>query len=138
MEKNTWADNHVAMLKGQKSMTEQQELIVLLYDKANRTGEESKQLDVLLKAAKAAERAKLAAKDAADLIGARKEAERKARNHRLIQQGLLIDFAELDGWSRGEILGVLLAVKQQASEDRRAAWKREGDALLAMKEVKNG
>ena len=138
MEKNTWAGNHVAMLKGQKSMTEQQELIVLLYDKANRTGEEAKQLDVLLKAAKAAERAKLAAKDAADLIGARKDAERKARNHRLIQQGLLVDFAELDGWSRGEILGVLLAVKQQASDERRSAWKREGDALLAVKEAKNG
>ena len=37
------------------------------------------------------------------------QAERKARAHRLIQQGVLFDLASLEHRSRGELLGLLLA-----------------------------
>lgn len=133
-----WIDEHLAMLKGMKARSEQQELLLLLAEKRERTKEEQKQLDVLLRAEKAQVQAKKAARDAADLLGARKEAERKARNHRLIQQGVLIDLAGLEGWDRGEILGGLLAMANATNNrEHRAGWKRQGDALLAQKEAKN-
>lgn len=134
-----WTDGYLAMLKGMKARSEQQELLVLLSEKASRTKEEQRQMDVLLRAEKAKEQAKRAAKDAAALLGEHKEAERKARNHRLIQQGLLIDLAGLEGWDRGEILGGLLSMASAtANREHRAGWKRQGDALLATKEAKNG
>lgn len=133
----TWTDEHLAMLKGMKARTEQQELLLLLGAKAERTKEEQRQFAVLLRAEKAKEQAKKAAADASKLLGERKDAERKARNHRLIQQGLLIEFAGLEGWSRGEILGGLLAMASaKDNAEHRAGWKRQGDALLASKEAK--
>ena len=133
-----WIDEHLAMLKGMKARSEQQELLLLLAAKADATPEEKRQLDVLLRAEKAKEQAKKATKEAAELLGARKEAERKARAHRLIEQGVLIDLAGLEGWSRGEILGGLLAMATaKDNREHRAEWKRRGDALLAEREAKD-
>lgn len=131
-----WEDQHLAMLNGMKTRNEQQELLVLLAAKTSRTKDEQRQFDVLMRAERAKEQAKKAAADASKLLGERKEAERKARNHRLIQQGLLIEFAGLNSWSRGEIMGGLL-VMATANPEHRANWKRQGDALLATKEAKN-
>lgn len=124
------------MLKGVKTRNEQQELLVLLAAKGDRTKDEQRQFDVLLRAEKAKEQAKKAAADASRMLGERKDAERKARNHRLIQQGVLIDLAGLEGWTRGEILGGLLAMATaKDNRDHRAQWKRQGDALLASKDA---
>jgi hypothetical protein len=68
-------------------------------------------------------------------LGQRKDAERKARNHRLILQGLLIELAGLSDWDRGELLGALVALResQNVPPERRQQWKQRGDALLAEK-----
>ena len=84
-----------------------------------------------------------ARQDAANLINAEKkaakEADRKARNHRLILQGVLFDLAGLENRSRGELLGLLLAAATTDDPQRWASWKAKGDALLAEKgETANG
>ena len=131
-----WNAEFVARLKGLKSLNEQQQLIVLLSEKRNRSKDDEKELDLLLKAERAKERAKSAELAATKLLGSRKDAERKARNHRLIQQGLLVDLAGLESRSRGEILGCLLS-HASIQEEKWAEWKRHGDALLAKNSVLN-
>ena len=71
------------------------------------------------------------------IINEGKADERRARNHRLIQQGLLLDFAGLEAWDRGLLLGALLSMgKSDAiTPEKKADWKRAGDALLAQKEA---
>lgn len=90
---------------------------------------------ILLRAERAADRARAAQLQAAKLLGQRKDAERKARNHRLIVQGLLIEWAGLNDWDRGELLGALIALResQNVPPERRQQWKQRGDALLAEK-----
>ncbi len=132
MAKN-WAEELITRFKSQKTRTDQQELIVLLYEKTGRTAANEMELNVLLKAERAKERSKAAEAAAAKLLCARKDEARKVRNHRLIMQGLLIDFAGLAGRDRGEIFGGLLALAQ-SSADKWANWKQSGDVLLARKE----
>ena len=128
--------NHkLAYLKGLKAPTQAQQLLILLAEKPDRTAEDDKQLAVLLRAERAVDRARAAQLQAAKLLGQRKDAERKARNHRLILQGLLIELAGLSDWDRGELLGALVALResQNVPPERRQQWKQRGDALLAEK-----
>lgn len=138
MENDSWLKDRVAHLKGLKTRSDQQELLVVLAEKQNRTPQDEKKLAVLAKAEKAAIRAAKARLDAANLINsekkAAKEEERRTRNHRLIMQGVLFDLAGLEGRSRGEILGLLLAASTTEDPQRWASWKVKGDALLAEKE----
>ena len=137
MENNHWLHDRVTYLKGLKSRNDQQELLVILAEKITRTSHDEKTLAVLIRAEKASIKAVKARQDAAHLINAEKkaerEAERKARNHRLILQGVLFDLAGLENRSRGELLGLLLAATG-SDEARWASWKFKGDALLAEKE----
>lgn len=130
----------VASLKGLKAPTQAQQLLLLLAEKPDRTAEEEKQLAVLLRAERAADRARAAQLQAAKLLGQRKDAERKARNHRLILQGLLIEWAGLNDWDRGELLGALVALRESHNvpPERRQQWKQRGEALLAERETGNG
>lgn len=138
MENDSWLTDRVAHLKGLKARSDQQELLVLLAEKTNRTPQDEKKLVVLAKAEKAAIRAAKARMDAANLINGEKKAakadERRARNHRLITQGVLFDLAGLEGRSRGEMLGLLLAAASTEDPQRWASWKAKGDSLLASKE----
>lgn len=133
---NDWNSEYVARIKGLKSMNEQQQLILLLHEKQNRTKDEERELGLLLKAERAKERARSAELAASKLLVSRKDAERKARNHRLIQLGLLIDMAGLGDRSRSEILGCLNS-QAAAQEERWADWKHRGEALIADKERVN-
>ncbi len=141
MENNDWLKDRVAYLKGLKSPSDQQALLVLLAEKHQRTPQDEKKLALLVRAEKASVRAAKARQDAANLINAEKkatkEAERKARNHRLIQQGILFDLAGLEGRSRGELLGMLLAAQAISDPHKWEAWKVRGDAALAEKEKAN-
>ena len=128
--KRDWLTERVAMLKAQNQRSEAQQLLVILHDKHERSKDEQGLLDVLAKAERAKDRAKEAEKNAAKMLGTRKEDERKARNHRLIQLGLLIDQAKLEEWDRGELLGGLLALAGTPA-DKRVGWKSNGDKLLA-------
>lgn len=143
MENNDWLQDRVAYLKGLKSPSDQQSLLVLLAEKQQRTSQDEKKLVALVRAEKASVKAAKARQDAANLINAEKkaakEADRKARNHRLILQGVLFDLAGLENRSRGELLGLLLAAATTDDPQRWASWKAKGDALLAEKgETANG
>lgn len=139
MQLDAWTVDRIAYLKGLKFRTEQQELMVLLAEKPARTSPDEKKLSALIRAEKAVVRASKARQVVSNLINAEhkaaKEAERKARNHRLIQQGLLIDFAALENWNHGELLGALMSMSKSdaISPEKRAEWGRAGSALLASK-----
>lgn len=112
---------------------------MLLADKTERTAEDNRKLAALVKAEKAAERAQKARASAARIVNAEKEAARKARDRELYQSAGLLILAGLVDTStgapnidRGELLGALLGLaKVPADDQRRAEWKRAGDALLA-------
>lgn len=139
--KEEWIAARLAYLRGLKSPTELQKLLMLLADKTDRTPEEDKKLNALVRAEKAAAFAAKARSEAANLINAEKkaqaEAERKARTKRLIELGALFDLAGLDGQDRGALLGALLGVaKTLGDAPRWEQWKHAGDALLAGREAK--
>lgn len=135
--KQSWEAKRVQYIDGLKKPSEVQQLFALLFKKATRTESEEKKLTALIKAEKATERALNARVAVSKIINEGKADERKARNHRLIQQGLLLDFAGLDGWDRGELLGALMSMGKSTSltPEKKADWKRAGDALLAQKEA---
>ena len=132
-----WLGDRIKHIKGLKSPNDQQALLVALAEKDNRSDLEEKKLAALIRAERASVRAMKARQEAASLIYADKraasEADRKARNHRLITQGVLFDLAGLEGRSRGEMLGLLLSAARVTDSANWAAWKAEGDALLAEK-----
>ncbi len=88
---------------------------------------------MLVRAEQADERLRKARADVTKLLNAEKTAERKARNHRLIQQGLLFDLAGLEHRGRDELLGALLALAKTDDPTRWEQWKAAGKALLAKK-----
>ena len=137
MNRDEWLMNRVAFLKGLKSSTEPQQLLVLLAEKPDRSAADNQLLAALVRLEQANDRAAQARLAAAKLIQSSKrrsvKEERKARAHRLIQQGVLFDLAGLEHRSRGELLGLLLAAAKTEDPQRWAAWKQAGDALLAEK-----
>lgn len=141
MQLDAWTVERITFLKSLKSHSEQQSLLVLLSEKKD-DPKNDKKLSALIKFEKASVRASKARQAVNNLLHAEekstKEAERKARNHRLIQQGLLIDFAGLEDWNHGELLGALLSMAKSESIplEKRADWKLMGDALLGSKEKK--
>lgn len=146
MENDIWLKDRVAFLKGLKSRTEQQELLIMLVENIERTAQDKKKLVALAKAEKANVRAVKARLEAANLINAERkataEAERKARDHEMYQAAGLLSLAGLvdrktgkPTLDRGELLGALLGLAKVPPHDpRRADWKRAGDAMLVEKE----
>lgn len=134
-QKKRWEEKRVEYITGLKRPTEAQQLLALLFKKSNRTPDETKKLAALLKAEKATVRAGEANAAIEKMLSSAKDEERRARNHRLIQQGILFDLAGLDTISRGEMLGALLAAAASAKDKPEvwASWKKSGDALLAEK-----
>ncbi len=142
MKNDEWLKDRVAYLKGLKSRSEQQELLVLLAEKTNRTAQDDKKLNAIIRAEKAGLRATKARQEASNLINAEKKvaakAERAARTHELCNAaGLLILAGLVDAKTgkpaidKGELLGALLGLSKVTAEDpRRLEWKRAGDALL--------
>jgi hypothetical protein len=128
-----WLVERVEYLRRLKAPSEQQRLLILLAEKPDRSPDDDRKLAVLVRAEKADERLGQLRASAARVVSEEKAAARKARNHRLIQQGLLFDLAGLEQRSRGELLGLLLAAAETEDPQRWAHWKEAGDALLAEK-----
>ena len=63
----------------------------------------------------------------------KKAAARKARNHRLIQQGLLFDLVGLESRDPAELAGALAALAEVDDPARWAQWKTKGQTVLARK-----
>jgi hypothetical protein len=134
-----WTQERAQYIRGLKTPTEYQQIILMLLEKAERTAEESKKLNVLLKAERAAARAQAAKADAVRIMNADKLAERKARDHEMYQAAGLLAMAGLvdrktgkPTRDRGELLGALLALaKSNIDEAKRSEWKRVGDEALS-------
>lgn len=140
---NQWLNARVTYLQGLKSRSDQQELLVILASKDNRTPQDDKKLVALVRAEKASVRATKARQEAASLINAERKAtaetERKARDHEMYQAAGLLSLAGLvdkktgkPTVDRGQLLGALLGLAKVPQDDpRRAEWKRAGDAMLS-------
>ena len=132
---DAWTADRLIYLKALKSRTDQQELLVYLAQKPDRIPQDNRKFFMLVKAEKASVKAALARQKVATLLAAEKrsagQSERKARNHRLLQQGVLFDLAGLSQRTRGELLGMLVAASATEDAQRWATWKVKGDALLA-------
>jgi len=131
----------LAYLRGLKTPSDHQRLLLLLAEKPDRTPEDERKLLALVRAEKAAERARKARANAARIVNQEKFTERKARNRELYNAaGLMILAGLVDSRTgmplldRGELLGALMELSRVSPEDeRKAQWKRKGDALLAEK-----
>jgi hypothetical protein len=134
-----WLKGRLAYLQGLKTPSDHQRLLLLLADKPDRTPEDGRKLAALVRAEKAAERAQKARANAARVVNQEKITVRKARDRELYSAaGLMILAGLVDSRTgrplldRGELLGALMELSRVAPEDeRKAQWKRKGDALLA-------
>lgn len=138
-----WTRERLDHLKGLKRRSDQQELLLLLADKPDRTADEDKQLRAIVRAEKAADRAQRAKVKAQTVIDQRKRAERKARDRELYQSAGLLILARLVDTKtgtptadRGLLLGALASLadslqSDKLPEDKRKKWKSHGDAILA-------
>jgi hypothetical protein len=134
-----WMTARLAYLRGLKAPSDHQRLLLLLAEKPDRTLEDERKLTALVRAEKAAERAQKARANAAHVVNAEKLSVRKARDRELyntaglmILAGLVDSRTGLPVLDRGELLGALMELSRVAPEDeRKAQWKRNGDALLA-------
>lgn len=128
-----WLADRVAYLRQLKAPSEPQRLLMMLAEKPDRSPADDRHLAVLVRAEKADERfAKLRA-SAARVVSEEKAAARKARNHRLIQQGLLFDLVGLESRDPAELAGALAALAEVDDPARWAQWKTKGQAVLARK-----
>ncbi|EBD4527480.1 conjugal transfer protein TraD [Salmonella enterica] len=136
-----WLAERIAYIRGLKAPNDHQRLLLLLNDKKDATPDDLRKLAALVKAEKAAEKAQRAKASVAKIVNAEKLAERKRRDRELYQSaGLLILAGLVDTKTgtptrdRGELLGALVSLADNnVADEKRAEWKRKGDALLAAK-----
>lgn len=135
-KKQSWEEKRLQYIEGLKKPSEAQQLLAILFKKTDKTEVESKKLAALVKAEKANERALNANAAITKMMNGEKEEARRARTHRLVQQGILFDLVGLNTRSRGEMLGALIAAIASAKDNPEhwASWKAKGDAMLAEKE----
>jgi len=137
-------ETHIANLRQLEKPSTEQRILILLYDKTDRTPKEERDLKALIRSEKAQEAVKEAkaseAKARSSKIAKReRDAKDKERTHNLIQSaGLLILAGLVDSktgnptWDKGELLGALASMADADINDaKRKIWKDKGDALLA-------
>jgi len=131
----------IEKLRTYSKQTPAQQLLLILVDKKERNAEDKRKLSVLIRAELAEEKADAARQNVKNLLRndekKRSTEERKARNHRLIKLGALVDVAGLEDKSAGEILGLLLSGNGFDAE-KWMALKVAGDVLLVEREALNG
>ena len=139
---NEWLEKKIKYIKGLKSPSEQQQLLVLLAEKPAPSPADKKALNAIIKAEKAAERAVKASTEAASLIQsekkARQEAARRARTHELCKSAGLLGLAGLVDTETGkptiepaELLGALIGLASvPADHPKRAEWRQIGAERL--------
>lgn len=140
-----WAADRVLYIRGLKSPNEQQKLMLILTDKADKTAQDIKTLSLLMKAEQAAEKAQEARAKVMNLIQAEKRAEaraaRKARDHALYQSAGLLILAGLVDSQTGKpvddtaaLLGALASLNDLSRDNPKwSDWKIRGQELLNSK-----
>lgn len=138
-----WVTDRVQYIRGLKSPNEQQRLLVILAEKADKTPQDMKTLSLLIQAERAAEKAQDARAKVMNLIQAEKraatKAARKARDHALYQSaGLLIMAGLVDSQSgkpvddAAALLGALVSLNDLSRDNPKwSDWKIRGLALLS-------
>lgn len=136
-----WLPERLAYLRGLRSPTEQQRLLLLLAEKIGRTVDDERKLKALVRAERAAQRVQKARADVARVLDAEKAAARKARAHEMYKAAGLMGIAGLVDTAtgkptrdRGELLGALMDLAKVSNSEKCAAWKRAGDSVLAQAE----
>lgn len=131
-----WLNENLSKLKAKDKLSKQEKLLIELAER--KKPEEFAMLQTLVRAQKAADRADAARIKAMTAIRSkekrRAEEERKARNHRLIKQGLLFDYLGLDSRSREELAGILMAAARVNDNERIEIWRKAGAEFLKSKE----
>ena len=127
--------DRIEAIKNLKTKSENQQILLSLFEKNIRTANEEKQLKAIVNYEMALVRTAQAKSKAKSIISQQKKyekiAERKNRNHRLIQQGVLFDLAQLTNRTRGELLGALLSLSNLQNETERwASYQKKGDEFL--------
>ena len=128
-----WLADRVAYLRQLKAPSEPQRLLMMLAEKPDRSPADDRHLAVLVRAEKADERFAKLRGLAAKVVSEEKAAARKARNHRLIQQGLLFDLVGLASRDPAELAGALAGLAEVDDPARWAQWKTKGQTVLARK-----
>ncbi|MEI2722823.1 MAG: hypothetical protein V9H26_04565 [Verrucomicrobiota bacterium] len=113
-----WLADRVAYLRQLKAPSEPQRLLMMLAEKPDRSPADDRHLAVLVRAEKADERFAKLRGLAAKVVSEEKAAARKARNHRLIQQGLLFDLVGLESRDPAELAGALAALRHRTAVRR--------------------
>ena len=141
-DKKDWLAGHIVYLSKLKSPNDEQRLLLLLAEKKERDAKEERTFAALVKSEKALERAKKARAEVAGLLAKEKEeaakaaeAARKARNHKLIQLGLLFSYSGIEDEPR-EFLAGLAAFGAHMDADKKQELTRLGTTLLLEKEQK--
>lgn len=129
---SAWQQNRLAYLRGLRSPSEHQRLLLVLTDKPEPTPSDAKKMAALWRAEQAADRAQRARVVASKIVRSDQEAERKARTRRLIEMGGLVAIADIDDWDRGTLLGAMLDIAA-ASPERHPSWKQKGDMVIAQR-----
>ena len=141
MKINDWIQNKVKELKDSKTRTDEQELLLILHENKNRTAQENKEFDILVKYEKSVEQTNARKQAAVNVTQNKKKEERKARDRKLYNAaGLLILAGLVDTKTgdtkldEGELLGAFLGLANlPADHQKRVEWKKAGDAVLAEK-----
>lgn len=142
-----WAADRVQYIRGLKSPSEAQRLLVLLTDKADKSAQDIKTLSLLIQAEQAAEKAQEARAKVMNLIQAEKRAEakaaRKARDHALYQSAGLLIMAGLVESQTGKpvddvaaLLGALASLNDLSRDNPKwSDWRIRGQELLNNKKL---
>lgn len=138
----TWQTDRAQYIRGLKSPNEQQRLLVILTEKADKTPQDMKTLSLLIQAERAAEKAQDARAKVMNLIQAEKRADakaaRKARDHALYQSAGLLIMAGLVDSQTGKpvddgaaLLGALVSLNDLSRDNPKwSDWKIRGQELL--------
>lgn len=138
MAHETWLADRLPYLRALRAPSVTQKLLIELADKAERTPREQRELDALVKLERINDRAAQAKVRAHKILREKADSDRKARNHRLIVQGALIDLVGLESLDRGVLVGGLMQLARSLQEqgpDLAATLKVRGDARLAEREA---
>jgi len=137
-----WLNAKIAFIKGLKSPSEQQRLLVQLAEKKNRTATDEKTLSAAIRVEKTAEKAAAAKARFTSMITAERKAaakaERKARDHELYKAaGLMIVAGLVDSktgkpkFSATELVGALAGIAElPRNHPKWQEWEKRGKELL--------
>jgi len=134
-----WLEKRIRYIEGLKSLTENQQVLMELAGKTERSSIEEKQFKAAMKLEKLVEATAKAKSESAMLKSSAKKAERKARDHELYKSaGILLIGSGLVDAKTGKIigdveerLGSLIALNQSTPDDkRREQWKQIGAEKL--------